>query len=165
MPALEPFLEENVAKEARKDALVIRRAGAPPSPDEVRELLAAARGIDREFLERVGAFPVRIAIPYERIEPMRQRRIALMLDSARPILQAWRKGRRVGDVVTRSELQRRLREMLLLYAEETAALSGSVRLPAVLEPLRVRLAQRLRDAMDRAARTLVRDAHAAGQKG
>jgi len=144
---------------------VIRRAGAPASPDEVRELLAAARDIDREFLERVGAFPVRIAIPYERIEPLRLRRIALMLETARPVLQAWRQGRRVRDVFARSELQRRVREILQLYAEETAALSGSVRLPAVLEPLRERLSQRLRDAMERAARSLVRGAHAAGQKG
>jgi hypothetical protein len=165
MPALEPFLEENVAKEARKDALVIGRAGAPPSPQAARELLAAARVIDREFLERIEGFPVRIAIPYERIEPLRLRRIELMLDTARPILEAWRQGRRVRDVVTRSELQRRLQEMLRLYAEETVALSGSVRLPVVLEPLRVRLAQRLREAMERAARSLVRGAHVAGQKG
>lgn len=144
---------------------MIRRAGAPPSPDEVRDLLAAARGIDREFLEGIGAFPVRISIPYERIEPLRRRRIELGLDTARAILDAWRQRRRVRDVVARSELQRRVREMLQLYADETVALSGSVRLPAVLEPLRVRLARRLREAMERAARSVVCGAHAAGQKG
>jgi len=74
LPALEPFLEENVAKEARKDALVIQRAGEAPAPGAAREILAAARAIDREFLARVGAFALRIQIPYERIEPLRLRR-------------------------------------------------------------------------------------------
>jgi hypothetical protein len=55
--------------------------------------------------------------------------------------------------------------MLQLYAEETQALSHAVRLPGLLAPLRERVAQRLREAMTRAARTLVRPAHAAGQNG
>jgi hypothetical protein len=55
--------------------------------------------------------------------------------------------------------------MLLLYAEETQALSHAVRLPALLAPLRERVAQRLRDAMVQAARTLVQAPHAAGQNG
>jgi len=43
LPALEPFLAENVAKEVRKDALVIRRAGEALAPGAAREILAAAR--------------------------------------------------------------------------------------------------------------------------
>jgi hypothetical protein len=160
LPALEPFLEENVAKEERKDALVIRRAGEAPAPAAARDILAAARAIDREFLARVGAFPVRIEIPYERIEPLRLRRIELGLDSARRILDAWRRGRRVRDAFAAGELEQRLFEMLQLYAEETQALSHAVRLPAILEPLRERVARRLREAMIRAARAL-----AAGQTG
>jgi len=50
--------------------------------------------------------------------------------------------------------------MLRLYAEETQALSHAVRLPAILEPVRERVAQRLREAMIHAARAL-----AAGQNG
>ena len=91
--------------------------------------------------------------------------VVVAQDTARAILDAWRQGRRVRDVVARGELQRRMRDMLQLYADETVALSGAVRLPAVLEPLRVRLARRLREAMERAARSVVRGAHAAGQKG
>jgi hypothetical protein len=55
--------------------------------------------------------------------------------------------------------------MLRLYADETQALSRSVRWPSLLEPLRERIAERLRDAMLQAAHSLVRDEHAAGQKG
>jgi hypothetical protein len=162
---LEPFLAENVAKEIRKDALVIRRAGEAPAPGTAREILAAARAIDREFLERIGGFPVRIEIPYERIEPLRLRRVELGLDTARRILEAWRQGRRMRDAFEREALERRLLEMLQLYAEETQALSHAVRLPGLLAPLRERVAQRLREAMTRAARTLVQPAHAAGQNG
>jgi hypothetical protein len=50
--------------------------------------------------------------------------------------------------------------MLQLYAEETQALSHSVRLPAILEPVRARIAQRVREAMIDAARTLARAAAA-----
>lgn len=162
---LEPFLEENVAKEACKDALVIRRAGKPQSPGAAREILAAAREIDRQFLARIGDLPVRIEIPYDRIEPLRLRRIELGLETARRILEAWRHGRRVRESFAAGELERTVFEMLRLYAGETQALSHAVRLPALLEPLRGRLAQRLHEAMSNAARTLTRTAHAAGQNG
>ena len=165
LPALEPFLAENVAKEVRKDALVIRRAGEAPAPGTAREILAAARAIDREFLERIDGFPVRIEIPYDRIEPLRLRRIELGLDTARRILDVWRHGRRLREAFALGELEHRLFEMLQLYAEETQALSHAVRLPGLLAPLRERVAQRLREAMTRAARTLVQPAHAAGQNG
>jgi len=165
LPVLEPFLEENVAKEVRKDALVIRRAGKPQGPGAAREILAAAREIDQQFLARIGGMPVRIEIPYERIEPLRLRRIELGLETARRILEAWRQGRRARASFAAGELERMVLEMLRLYAEETQALSHSVRLPALLEPLRERLAQRLREAMSNAARALTRTAHAAGQNG
>jgi hypothetical protein len=163
LPVLEPFLEENVAKEVRKDALVIRHAGAPQADGAAREILAAAREIDQQFLARIGGLPVRIEIPYHRIEPLRLRRIELGLETARRILEAWRHGRRVRASFAAGELERMVFEMLRLYAEETQALSHSVRLPALLEPLRERLAQRLREAMSNAARALTRTAHAAGQ--
>jgi hypothetical protein len=165
LPVLEPFLEENVAKEVRKDALVIRRAGEPQAAAAAREMLAAARDIDQQFLARIGGMPVRIEIPYDRIEPLRLRRIELGLETARRILEAWRHGRRARAAFAAGELERQVFEMLRLYAEETQALSHSVRLPALLEPLRERLAQRLREAMSNAARSLTRTAHVAGQNG
>lgn len=171
LPALEPFLAENVEKEARKDALLIRRAGAsvaagrPPGAGDARALLDAARDVDRQFLSRVNAFPVRIDIDYGSIEPLRLRRMALGLDTAFCILDAWRRRRRLRDAFAAGELQRRLFENLQLYAEETQALSHGVRLPRVLAPLRERIAQRLRQAMLQAAKTLARDAAVAVQKG
>lgn len=171
LPALEPFLAENVAKEARKDALVIRRAaealaaGAPPGSGTARELLGAARDIDREFLARVGAFPVRIDIRYEGIEPLRLRRMDLGLDTAYRILDAWRRARRLRETFAPEEIERRLLENLRLYAEETQALSHSVKLPRVLAPLRERIAQRLQSAMIHAAKSLAHAAAIAVQKG
>ena len=165
LPALEPFLAENVAKEVRKDALVMRRAGEALAPGAAREILAAARDIDREFLGRVGSFPVLIEIPYDRIEPLRLRRVELGLDTAHRILDAWRHGRRLRETFTAGEFEHRLFDMLRLYAEETQALSHSVRLPAILEPVRERVALRLQEAMTRAARTLARAAAAAVQNG
>jgi hypothetical protein len=112
LPALEPFLAENVAKEARKDALVIRRAaealaaGVPPDSAIARELLGAARGIDREFLARVVRLPVRIDIRYERIEPLRLRRIELGLETAYRIFAAWRERRRLRDAFGRASSSR-----------------------------------------------------------
>jgi hypothetical protein len=171
LPALEPFLAENVAKEARKDALVIRRAaealaaGAPAGPGAARELLEAARNVDREFLARVGAFPVRIDIRYEGIEPLRLQRMALGLDTAYRILQAWQRRRRLRDAFAGGEIERRLFEILRLYAEETQALSDGVRLPRILAPVRERISQHLQEAMLHAARSLARAAAVAVQKG
>lgn len=165
LPALEPFLAENVAKEIRKDALVIRRAATAPSPGAAREMLDAAREIDREFLERIGGLPLRIRIPYDRIEPLRLRRIELGLDTAGRILDAWRQRHRLRQAFAPGELEQRLHEMLRLYAEETLALSDAVSLPGILVPLRRRLAERLRDAMREAASSLLRGAPAAEQKG
>ena len=162
---------ENVAKEVRKDTLVIRcaaealAAGAPPGPEAARALLGAARDIDREFLARVGAFPVRINIRYESIEPLRLRRMALGLDTAYRILDAWRRARRLREAFTAAEIEHRLLVNLCLYAEETQALGHAVQLPRVLAPVRERIAQRLQDAMLRAAKSLAHAAAAAVQKG
>ena len=163
LSALEPFLEENVAKEVRKDALVIQcagealAAGAPPGAGAARQLLAAARVIDREFLARVEGFAARIDIRYDRIEPLRLRRIELCLDTADRILDAWRHGRRLRDALSAGDVERRMFGMMRLYAEETRALSQSIRLPGLLAPVRERIALRLLEVMTGAARGLARD--------
>lgn len=168
---LQPFLEQNVAKEIRKDALVIAQAGealrpgAAPAAERIAALLAAARDIDREFLGRVGELPARIRVPYERIEPLRRRRMELVLDTAGRILGAWQSGRRLRSEFAPGELERKLLDMLRLYAEETQALSHAVDLPRLLEPLRGAVAARLRNAMHEAASTLVAGPPAASQKG
>ncbi len=163
LPHLEPFLALNVAKEVRKDAHLIQRAGmalaagAPPGAEVAAQLLAAARDVDREFLARIGGLPLRIEIQYSRIEPLRLRRIELSLETAYRILGAWRRGRRLRSVFPAGDLEHRLRTVLELYAQETEALSHSVRLPALLAPLRDSIARRLLAVMSATARSLARE--------
>lgn len=70
LPYLEPVLALNVAKEARKDALVIRRAaeavaaGVAPAAQTVQELFLATQSVDDDFLQRVEDFPVRVSIAH-----------------------------------------------------------------------------------------------------
>ncbi len=163
LPRLEQILRQNLDKEIRKDALVIRRAGdslaagAPPGADAAQQLLGAARQIDREFVARLGGFPLRLDIPYARIEPLRLRRIAHGLDLAYRILGAWREGRRLRDAFSRGELERALLEILTLYCEETVALGDTARLPGPLAPVGARLASGLLGVMTRTARDLASD--------
>lgn len=164
LPHLEPVLALNVDKEVRKDALVILRAGealdagSPPGREAVQQLLDATKMIDRAFLERVDAFPVRIVIRYEEIAPVRMQRIECLLGAAYRILDAWGVAGRLRAALRAAypqpDLERLLRELLRLYAVETRALSRSVRLPALLAPLRERAAQSLWEIMDDAARRL-----------
>ena len=135
-------------------AAIAAEAGAPPVAEAVRQLLVLARETDREFLARVSRFPVRIDIPYQKLEPLRLRRIELGLDLAYRLLQAWDRGEKARSVVTREELAERLRELLELYAHEVLALSRTVRLPGPLAALRERIAQRLRSEMAEIARTM-----------
>jgi hypothetical protein len=157
LPRFETFLARNLDKEIRKDGLVVQcardalAAGAQPGADEVRALLAAARAIDREFLGSVASFPVRLTLPYARIEPVRQRRIERGLALAARILDAWGRRRRVGEVMTRAELAREMDAILRLYCEEAAALADGVRLPPLVAPLRDRLAATLLRLMQAAA--------------
>ena len=137
----------------------------PPGVNAAHELLAAARAVDREFLARVGDFPVRIEIRYEAIEPLRLQRLELGLDTAYRILEGWGRGSRLSATLEGGELERRLQEILRLYAEETLALSQGVRLPRILFPLRELIEQRLLQAMRHAASSLARSAAVAVQKG
>ena len=154
LPHLEPFLAANVAKEARKDALAIRRAGealaagAPPGRGETQPIFEATQEIDRDFLRTVERFPVRIRIPYDRIAPLRLQRIERVFDLAYRILREWQAGRRLRDVFGKEELEQSLLEVLELYVQESLVLSHSVSLPALLEPVRERLARRLYGVMN-----------------
>ena len=164
LPAIEPLLAENVAKEIRKDALVVRFAAqslaspAAPEGDEAGRLLAQAREIDRQFLARAGGLPLRLDIPYARIEPLRRRRIALGLELARRVLANWEQGGRLRDALPADALEQRLRALLTLYCEETAELARGVRASGPLSALRERAADRLRATMTEVAAQLARDA-------
>jgi hypothetical protein len=114
-----------------------------------------------EMIGRVLAVPVRIEIPYPEIEPLRLRRIELALDTAYRVLEGWRRGRRMRQVFAAGDLEHRLRRVLELYAQETKALSHSVRLPGPLKLLREPIAQRLLDVMFAVAQGLARETAAA----
>lgn len=154
LPRLEPFLTANVAKEARKDALTIRRAGEAlavgerPGPGTAQRIFEATQEIDRDFLRTIDRFPVRIRIPYDRIAPLRLQRIERVFDFAYRILRQWRAGCRLRDAFGKEELEQGLLKILELYVQESLALSHSVSLPALLEPVRERLARSLYGVMN-----------------
>jgi len=164
MPHLEPVLARNVAKETQKDALVIRRAGATlaggrqPDREALSGLLEATQDIDRAFLAQVGNLPIRIVVPYHEIAPIRTQRIERLFAAACRLLGAWdmQRGLRAAlqESYPRAELEQLLWDLLRLYAMETRVLSRSVQLPALLVPLRERIAQSLYEIMSDIARRL-----------
>jgi hypothetical protein len=164
LPAIEPMLAENVAKEIRKDALVIRRAaqclasGGPPGAQDADRLLAQARDIDRAFLDRAAGLPLRLDIPYARIEPLRRQRIERGLDLAYRIMAAWHGGGRLRDALPVQELEQGLRAMLALYCEETAELGRGVQARGPISALRERAAGALRGIMAEVAQQLAHEA-------
>jgi hypothetical protein len=175
LPPLEALLARNVAKEVRKDGLAIRRAGealaagSPPGADAVEALLAQGRDIDREFLARVGKFPIGIVLRYDEILPLRRQRITGLLEATYRILEAWRAGQRLRDALracfAREEFESRLAGMLRLYAMETRALARAVRLPALLRPAQDSIGDRLYGIMDAQAAKLAREAARSAFRG
>ncbi len=170
LPRLEPFLALNVAKEVQKDNLIIQRvgeacaAGAPPGAEAREQLLSATKEIDRAFLAHVVDFPIGIVIPYDEIEPVRLRRIDRLLGAGYRILDAWRVERKgnkaraaLQSCYPRADFERLLFDLLRLYAEETRALSRSLRLPTLLVPLRDSFAQSLYGVMQDVAVRLAMD--------
>ena len=163
-PHLEAFLSKNVGKEVRKDSLVIGcageavLAGTRPGAEAVAELVQRTKDIDRAFLQSVDRFPVRIAIPYERILPLRMGRVSRLLETSYRILAAWTPGRGLRGALRaaypRAEFEAFVLADLGLYAQETQALSHSVRLPGLLNPLRDRLARGLLETMAGVSRRL-----------
>ncbi|MFA6314125.1 MAG: hypothetical protein WC681_21805 [Sterolibacterium sp.] len=167
LPRLESFLAMNVAKEVQKDAMVIHcvgenvAGGLPPSKDTSGQLFDATKDIDRAFLSRAGSFPVGIVIRYDEIAPLRTQRIDKLLTATYRILDAGRAlhGTRaaIHSVYSRVEFERLLQDLLRLYALETQALSRSLRLPALLVPLREKLAKSLYEIMTDTATRLARE--------
>jgi hypothetical protein len=167
LPRVESFLALNVAKEVQKDTLVIRRAaealrhGIAPGSATLRQLFHATQEIDRAFLGKVGGLPIGIVIRYEEIEPIRLRRIERLLGAAYTILERWpleRGGRAaLRASCSRGELEQLVHDLLRLYALETQALSRSLRLPALLVPLREGIARSLYQVMNDVASRMARE--------
>ena len=164
LPHLERFLARNVAKEIEKDERVIRRgaqsAGGQGSPArEVLEgLFAETQRIDRDFLSAAAGFPVGIVLRYDQIAPVRMRRIERLFESSARICAARHDHGSLRGALqacyAQADLERLLREILWLYSQEVLVLSRSVRLPALVGPLREMIAQRLVRVMNEAASQL-----------
>lgn len=164
LPHLERFLARNVAKEIEKDERVIRRAvqsaNGPGTPgrDVLEGLFAETQRIDRDFLSAAAGFPVDIVLRYEQIAPVRMRRIERLFESSARICEARRSHGSLRGALqacyARPELERLVREILWLYSQEVLVLSRSVRLPALIGPLREMVAQRLVRVMNEAASQL-----------
>jgi hypothetical protein len=164
LPHLERVLVANVDKEVCKDALVIRRAaealnaGAPPGREAIQELLDATKAVDREFLQGLGAFPVRVVIRYDEIAPLRAQRIEILLKVAYQVLAAWGAQKPLRKALhtsyTEHDFERVVHDMLRRYAMETRALSRAVRLPVLLVPVQERIAQNLFGVMEETGRRL-----------
>ena len=167
LPHLEPVLVLNLEKEIRKDALVIRHAGAahaagaPPDRAAIQRLFVETQAIDQDFIARVNNFPVRVVIRYGEIEPLRTRRIQCLVDATCRTLDAWREsaGLRAALRIAyfQPDFERLVREVLDLYAREVQALSRSVRLPLLLAPVREIVAGHLLDVMSETGARLAHD--------
>ncbi|MGZ8229313.1 MAG: hypothetical protein ACXW2A_06130 [Burkholderiales bacterium] len=167
LPYIEPVLALNVAKEIRKDALVIRRGvesaatGERAGADAVPELFAATRAIDEDFLAHTKGLPVRLVIKYEEIGPVRTMRIRYVLDAAHRISTRWQRPGRLRDALRAAyapdDFEMTMCMILELYGRETRALSRSVQLPAMLAPIRERAAKHLSLVMSEAATRLATD--------
>lgn len=164
LPHLERFLVRNVAKEIEKDERVIRQAaqapggGGTPAREVLEALFAETQGIDREFLSGAAGFPVGIVLRYDQIAPVRMRRIERLFESCARICDARRVQRSLRGALqacyAQPDLERLVREILWLYSQEVLVLSRSVRLPALVGPLREMVAQRLVRVMNEAASSL-----------
>lgn len=167
LPWLDQLLLINVEKEARKDAHVIGRAvqvakaGQPIDDALVAMLLQTAREIDREFLARARS-PLEIPIRYEAVNPVRTQRIRKLLDAGSRLGAVWSSRRKLRNALAEAfpaaELERLLFELMVLYARETQVLGESVRMPALLSPLRRRVLAGLYETMEKTAQVLSREA-------
>jgi hypothetical protein len=167
LPRVEPLLALNVAKEVRKDTLVILRAGeafasgCQPDRAMARRLFEATKDIDRGFVEEAMGFPVGIVIRYEEIAPIRTQRIEQLQTAVYRVLEAAGQATGIRHAIQsaypRGEFERLLHQLLRLYADETHVLTRSFRLPAPLAMLRERLAHSLYTTMNDTAIRMSRE--------
>jgi hypothetical protein len=164
---LDRLLLINVQKEVRKDARVIAaavqatKAGQAIDDALVSAMLRAAREIDRDFLANARG-PLEIPIRYEAVNPVRIQRIRRLLEASWHLCDAWGPRRKLrtalAEAFPEAELERLIYELLVLYARETQVLGESVRMPALLSPLRRRVLAGLYETMEKTAQALAREA-------
>jgi hypothetical protein len=166
LPPFQSFLDINLGKEVEKDRAVIARAfelqqsATQPGPDHVSALLKEARKIDQTFLRKATVFPIDIQIQYQDIEPYRQQRIELLLQTSYRIFKRWQDvdsfRKAIYGLYNEKQFQELLHNLLGLYARETRMLSRSVHLPSLLSLARDRVTQTISDVMQQTAEVLAR---------
>jgi hypothetical protein len=167
LPWLDRLLLSNVAKEVRKDARVIATAAhaaktrQPTDEAMVSALLKTTQEIDRDFLANARG-PLEIPIRYEAVNPVRIQRIRRLLEASNRLCGVWSPRRKLRTALAETfpdaDLERLLFELMLLYARETQVLGESVRMPALLSPLRRRVLAGLFETMEKTAAALSREA-------
>ena len=167
LPWLDRLLLSNVEKEVRKDARVIAagvqaaRTGQPIDDAMVTTLLNTAQEIDRDFLAHARG-PLEIPIRYEAVNPVRTRRIRRLLEASWHLCHVWTPRRKLRSALDEhfptTDLERLLFDLMVLYARETQVLGESVRMPALLSPLRRRVLASLYETMEKNAAGLSREA-------
>jgi len=164
LPAFQSFLDINVAKEVKKDRMVIARAATvqqsaiEPGPAHVAALLREAREIDQTFLRKATVFPIDIQIHYQDIEHYRQQRIELLLQASYRILTQWQGQHSfraaVNALYNEAQFRDLLHDILRLYAMETRMLSRSVRIPHLLNLARDAATRTISKVMEQQAQAL-----------
>ena len=164
LPPFQSFLDINVDKEVKKDRSIIALASSlvqsksSPGPDHVSTLLQEARRIDRTFLRKAAVFPIDIQIQYQDIEPYRQQRIELLLQTSYSILTQWQDvssfRTALSALYTEKQFQQLLYNLLGHYARETKMLSRSVHLPSLFAVARESVTQTISNVMQQEAESL-----------
>lgn len=167
LPWLDKLLLINVEKEVRKDARIIAAAAhaaktrQPTDEAMVAALLKTTQEIDRDFLANVRG-PLEIPIRYEAVNPVRTQRIRRLLAASERLCGVWSPRCKLRTALTETfpeaALERLLFELMVLYARETKVLGESVRMPALLSPLRRRVLAGLFETMEKTAQALSREA-------
>lgn len=161
---LQGFLHANVDKEVEKDRQVILhaaslvQAGTYPTQQDVQHLLDVASDIDQAFLEQTVILPMKLAIQYPLIEPIRRQRIQSLLYESHQLLRQWQQTGSLRKALAlqydAQQFSKLLYDILHLYGLETRLLSHAARLPGILAFTRDSLSQTVYVAMEAVARQL-----------
>jgi hypothetical protein len=140
-PFLSVFMDANIRKETEKDRLIIEngatlfaRARAVDA-DEALTVFEKTKVVDRAFLRRMKGLPLSVHVDYDAIEPVRIRRIELILKEVGHLFRRWEADVSFEEAVqrtyTRSDFHQILATVLHLYNLETHIICRSVRTAAV----------------------------------
>ncbi len=164
-PFLSVFMDANVRKETEKDRLIIEHGailfarGQAVHADEARLVFEKTKGVDGAFLRRLKGVPLTVHVDYDAIEPVRVRRIELILKEVGHLFRRWERGASFEEAVqqtyTRSDFYQLLATVLHLYNLETRIICRSARIGAVPSPVVCTASQTLFEVLEEVAEAVV----------